>query len=41
MFGEVADEESFKVVKGIEATGSLSGKTKYDRAPCIDGAGQL
>lgn len=41
MFGEVADDESFRVVKGIEATGSISGKIKYDPAPRIEGAGQL
>lgn len=41
MFGEVADDESFRVVRAIEATGSLSGKTQYERVPTIDDAGVL
>lgn len=40
VFGEVADEESYRVVKSIEATGSPSGATKYGK-PTIEGAGQL
>ena len=42
VFGEVADSESLKVVKAIEATGSQSGKTKYpNKEPTITKAGQL
>jgi peptidylprolyl isomerase len=39
VFGEVADEESMKIVKLIEATGSSSGKTKYKPEPTITNAG--
>lgn len=41
VFGEVADEESMKVVKAIEATGSTSGKIQYTKDPVITKAGQL
>jgi hypothetical protein len=42
VFGEVADNESMKVVKAIEATGSSSGKTSYPQnPPTITAAGQL
>lgn len=41
VFGEVADEESKKVVKAIEATGSQSGKIGYKVQPTIDASGQL
>ncbi|CAF9931453.1 phosphatidylinositol transfer protein csr1 [Imshaugia aleurites] len=40
VFGEVADSESMKIVKAIEATGSGSGKTRY-KEPVITEAGQL
>lgn len=39
VFGEVADDESMKIVKAIEATGSSSGKTQYNPAPTITGSG--
>lgn len=41
MFGEVADDESLRVVRSIEQTGTLSGKTKYEAVPTIDDAGVL
>ena len=41
VFGEVADSDSLRIVKAIEATGSSSGKIKYPKAPTIVGAGQL
>jgi peptidylprolyl isomerase len=41
VFGEVADDESFWVVKSVEATGSNTGKIKYSKAPTIDGSGEL
>ncbi|MCJ1309454.1 phosphatidylinositol transfer protein csr1 [Agyrium rufum] len=41
VFGEVADDESLRIVKAIEATGSSSGKIKYKQVPTIVGAGQL
>ena len=41
VFGEVADNESMKVVKAIEATGSQSGKVQYNKDPVITKAGQL
>ncbi|MCJ1470102.1 phosphatidylinositol transfer protein csr1 [Pseudocyphellaria aurata] len=40
VFGEVADDDSYKVVKGIEAVGSPSGATQHGK-PTIEGAGQL
>lgn len=39
VFGEVADSESMKIVKAIEATGSSSGKVQYTD-PLITKAGQ-
>ena len=39
MFGEVADDESLKIVKAIEATGSSSGKIVYNNSPTIVQAG--
>lgn len=39
VFGEVADAESMKIVKAIEATGSSSGKVQY-KDPVITKAGQ-
>jgi peptidylprolyl isomerase len=40
VFGEVADDESMKIVKAIEATGSSSGKIAYNTTPTIVDAGQ-
>ncbi|MCJ1223876.1 phosphatidylinositol transfer protein csr1 [Toensbergia leucococca] len=41
VFGEVADKESMKIVKAIEATGSSSGKISYTTVPTIVDSGQL
>jgi len=41
VFGEVADQESFKVVKAIEAAGSQSGAVKYGKKPTITNSGTL
>jgi len=41
VFGEVADEESMRIVKAIEATGSSSGKIQYTKAPTIVDSGEL
>jgi len=41
VFGEVADEESMKVVKALEATGSKSGSVKYTKRPTIVDSGEL
>ncbi|RDA90282.1 hypothetical protein CP533_1504, partial [Ophiocordyceps camponoti-saundersi (nom. inval.)] len=35
VFGEVADQESMKVVQAIEGTGTQSGSCKYDKRPTI------
>ncbi|KAF5023125.1 hypothetical protein F66182_4820 [Fusarium sp. NRRL 66182] len=40
VFGEVADDESFQIVKALEATGSGSGAIKYKRATIVD-SGEL
>ncbi|KAL6714007.1 phosphatidylinositol transfer protein csr1 [Lecanora helva] len=40
VFGEVADDQSMAVVKAIEATGSSSGKIKFNKEPVIVKAGQ-
>ena len=40
VFGEVADDQSMRVVKAIEATGTGSGKIKYPKVPTITGAGE-
>ncbi|KKY31350.1 putative peptidyl-prolyl cis-trans mitochondrial precursor [Diaporthe ampelina] len=40
VFGEVADDESFKVVKAIEAAGSASGTIKYGKKPTIVNSGE-
>jgi len=41
VFGEVADAESVKVVKSIEAVGSGSGSIKYrSHPPTIEDAGE-
>jgi len=39
VFGEVADEESMKIVTAIESTGSSSGTIKYPKKPTIDACG--
>ncbi|KAK4451407.1 cyclophilin-like domain-containing protein [Podospora aff. communis PSN243] len=41
VFGEVADEESMKVVQALEATGSGSGAIKYGKKPTIVDSGAL
>ncbi|KAK3990001.1 putative mitochondrial peptidyl-prolyl cis-trans isomerase precursor [Cladorrhinum sp. PSN332] len=41
VFGEVADEESFRVMKAIEAVGSGSGAIKYSQKPQIVDCGEL
>jgi peptidylprolyl isomerase len=41
VFGEVADEESLKIVKALEATGSQSGSVKYNKRPTIVKSGEL
>ncbi|KAK3335933.1 cytosolic form [Cercophora scortea] len=41
VFGEVADEDSMRVVKAIEATGSSSGSIKYAKKPTIVDSGVL
>ncbi|KAL8697204.1 MAG: hypothetical protein Q9201_007249 [Fulgogasparrea decipioides] len=41
VFGEVRDQESMKVVKAIEATGTNSGKVKYTKSPTIVNCGRL
>jgi len=42
VFGKVADPESFKVVKALEATGSSSGKIKHDKPkPTIVDCGEI
>lgn len=39
VFGEVADDQSMKVVMAVEATGSSSGAIKYTKSPVITNAG--
>jgi cyclophilin family peptidyl-prolyl cis-trans isomerase len=41
VFGEVADKDSLRVVKGIEAAGSSSVWVPYFKKPTIDACGQL
>ncbi|KAL8951755.1 MAG: hypothetical protein Q9222_002276 [Ikaeria aurantiellina] len=41
VFGKVRDEESMKVVRAIEATGSSSGKVSYSKSPTIVDCGVL
>ncbi|KZF24409.1 peptidyl-prolyl cis-trans isomerase [Xylona heveae TC161] len=41
VFGEVADQESLRIVKAIEACGSSSGAIRYNKRPTIAAAGQL
>lgn len=40
VFGEVADEESMRVVRSIEACGSASGAIKYGKKPTIVSSGE-
>ena len=35
VFGEVADEDSMRVVRALEATGSGSGAISYSKKPTI------
>jgi peptidylprolyl isomerase len=39
VFGEVSDDESMRIVKSIEATGSQSGAVKYSQRPTIVDSG--
>jgi len=39
VFGEVADDDSMRIVKAIEACGSSSGKIQYSKTPTITGSG--
>ena len=39
VFGEVADEDSMRVVKAIEACGSPSGTVNYGKKPTIVDSG--
>jgi len=41
VFGEVADEESMRVVKALEATGSPNGNVKYTKRPTILNSGEV
>lgn len=41
VFGKVRDEESMKIVKAIEATGSTAGTVQYENKPTIVDCGQL
>ncbi|KAL8865343.1 MAG: hypothetical protein Q9174_006938 [Haloplaca sp. 1 TL-2023] len=41
VFGKVRDQESMRVVKAIEATGSSSGKVQYSNVPTIVDCGVL
>jgi len=41
VFGEVADEESMRVVKALEATGHEDGRVKYEPRPTIKASGEL
>ena len=41
VFGEVADQESMRVVKAIEACGSNTGKIQYNKQPTITASGTL
>jgi len=41
VFGEVADDESMKVVRALEATGSGSGSINYPKKPTIVDSGEL
>lgn len=41
VFGEVADEESFRIVKEIEALGSSNGSIRSNVKPTVVNAGEL
>ncbi|KAK3362469.1 cyclophilin-like domain-containing protein [Lasiosphaeria hispida] len=41
VFGEVADEESLRIVKALETVGSGSGAVKYNKKPTIVDSGAL
>ncbi|KAH7326441.1 peptidyl-prolyl cis-trans isomerase [Stachybotrys elegans] len=41
VFGEVADEESMKIVRLLEATGSKNGNVQYSKRPTIVDSGAL
>lgn len=41
VFGEVADEESMRVVKAVEATGSKDGRIVFNKKPTIVDCGEL
>ncbi|KAL2137273.1 hypothetical protein VTI74DRAFT_5004 [Chaetomium olivicolor] len=41
VFGEVADDESMKVVKAVEAAGSKSGAVNYNKKPTIVDCGEI
>ncbi|KAG5929752.1 phosphatidylinositol transfer protein csr1 [Claviceps africana] len=41
VFGAVADDESMKVVKAVEATGSQTGDIRYNKSPTIVKSGEL
>ena len=41
VFGEVADDASYKIVKNIEAVGSSSGSVRSAVKPTIVDAGEL
>ncbi|KXX79443.1 Peptidyl-prolyl cis-trans isomerase, mitochondrial [Madurella mycetomatis] len=41
VFGEVADDESMRVVKALEATGSKDGKIPYAKKPTIVNSGEI
>lgn len=40
VFGEVADEESMRVVRALEATGSAQGAISYKGKPTITRSGE-
>ncbi|KAL8690305.1 MAG: hypothetical protein Q9224_004434 [Gallowayella concinna] len=41
VFGKVRDQESMRIVKAIEATGSSTGKVSYKNPPTIVDCGEL
>jgi len=41
VFGEVADEESMRIVMALEATGSAAGTVQYSKRPTIVDSGEL
>ena len=40
VFGEVADDDSFRIVKSLEATGTSSGSIPYKKKPTIVDSGE-